>query len=184
MIGDIFFIYWLLLPAGLANMAPVLAKKWPWLQRFAKPIDGGHTWRGRRLFGSHKTWRGFIAGWLMATLFTLIQFWLYDTSPAVRDFYRINIDHLNPVLWGGALAFGALGGDAIKSFFKRQFGIQPGKNWVPFDQLDFVAGTLLVTALFLDMPLRFYLIAVLIGPLLHPLFNLLGWALHLKDKPF
>lgn len=184
MIGDILFIYWLLLPAGLANMAPVLAKKWRWLQRFDKPLDRDLTWRGRRLFGAHKTWRGLIAGWLLATIFTIFQFWLYDSSSAVRDFYRVDISHLNPLIWGGALALGALGGDTIKSFFKRQLDIQPGKNWVPFDQLDFVAGTLLVTALFLDLPLRFYVIAVLLGLLLHPLFNLLGWVLHLKDKPF
>lgn len=184
MLGDIFFTLWLLLPAGLANMAPVLAKRWPWLDRFNHPIDGGRSWRGRRLLGNNKTWRGLIAGWLLALALTLLQFWLYDASSTVRDFYRIDISQLNPLLWATALSLGALSGDIFKSFFKRQMDIAPGKNWVPFDQLDFVAGTLLASAWLIDLEVRFYFIAVGLGLFLHPLVNLLGWVLRLKEQPF
>jgi CDP-2,3-bis-(O-geranylgeranyl)-sn-glycerol synthase len=31
-------------------------------------------------------------------------------------------------------------GDAIKSFCKRQVGIEPGAMWLGFDQLDFFLG--------------------------------------------
>jgi len=184
MLGDALFILWLFLPASLANMAPVLARRWGWLDWANLPIDAGRSWRGQRLLGDHKTWRGLLAGLLLAIACALIQWWLYDQSQGLRDFYRVDISNLNPWLWGGALALGALGGDALKSFFKRQIGIAPGKNWVPFDQLDFVAGTLLVAYLFIDMPLRFYILAVLLGLFLHPIVNLLGWLLRLKDQPF
>lgn len=184
MFGDVIFTLWLLLPAGLANMAPVLAKRWPWFERFNRPIDGGKSWRGRRLLGDNKTWRGLIAGWLLALGLTLIQFWLYEASSPVRDFYRIDMQNVNPLLWASALSLGALSGDMIKSFFKRQIGIAPGKNWVPFDQLDFVVGTLVASAFLIDLETRFYFIAVALGLFLHPLVNLLGWTLRLKDQPF
>ena len=184
MLGDILFVLWFLLPAGVANMAPVLAKHWAWLKPLNKPVDGGRTWRGHRLLGDHKTWRGFVAGWLLATVFVLIQFWLYRHTSVFSDFYRLSIEGLNPLAWSTALTLGALGGDALKSFFKRQMGIPPGKSWVPFDQIDFVAGTLLAASLLVDMPARFYVMGFLLGLFLHPLVNLLGWFLRLKDKPF
>jgi len=165
-------------------MAPVLAKRWAWLDGLNRPLDNGRSFRGQRLLGDHKTWRGLAAGWLLATGLVLVQWRLYDTSPAVRDFYRLDLSGVNPLIWAMALTLGALGGDALKSFFKRQLGIAPGKSWVPFDQLDFVAGTLVAGGLFFDMPLRFYVIAVLLGLFLHPLINLLGWALRLQDEPF
>jgi CDP-2,3-bis-(O-geranylgeranyl)-sn-glycerol synthase len=178
------FVLWFLLPAGAANMAPVLAKKWHWLSSLDKPVDGGRSWRGHRLLGDHKTWRGFAAGWLLALGLALLQFWLYDTYQSVRDFYLIDISPINVVVWATALSLGALGGDAIKSFFKRQIDVAPGKNWVPFDQLDFVIGTFIAVSFFVDMPLRFYVIGLALGLFLHPLVNLLGWVLQIKDKPF
>lgn len=181
---EILFVLWFLLPAGAANMAPVLARRWSWLDRFDRPVDGGKVFRGQRILGDHKTWRGFIAGWLLASAVVLVQFWLHDNSQGFRDFYQIDISNLNPLLWSTALTLGALGGDAAKSFFKRQMNIAPGKNWVPFDQLDFVLGTFIAVAWLVDMPLRFYVIALLLGLFLHPLINLLGWVLRIKDKPF
>lgn len=165
-------------------MAPVLARRWRWLDKLNRPIDGGATWRGRRVLGDHKTWRGLAAGWLLATALVLAQFWLYDVSPELQRFYRWDISGLNPLLWSTALTLGALGGDALKSFFKRQVGIAPGRSWVPFDQLDFVIGTLVAVSLLIDMPVRFYVIAVLLGLFLHPLVNFLSWTLRLQDKPY
>jgi CDP-2,3-bis-(O-geranylgeranyl)-sn-glycerol synthase len=37
-----------------------------------------------------------------------------------------------------------MGGDSIKSLLKRLNGILPGRPWIPMDQLDFVAGSLLL----------------------------------------
>ncbi len=32
-----------------------------WSKRFRYPIDGGRSFRGHRIFGDNKTWRGFVA---------------------------------------------------------------------------------------------------------------------------
>lgn len=47
-------------------------------------------------------------------------------------------------LIGLALGFGAMAGDSFKSLLKRLSGIAPGRPWIPMDQLDFVAGSLLL----------------------------------------
>lgn len=149
-----------------------------------RPIDGGKSWRGRRLFGDHKTIRGFVAGWLVAVLAVAVQATLYNVSPSLRDFvYILDYSDINLLLWATALSFGALGGDAIKSFFKRRFNIAPGKSWVPFDQLDYVIGTLLTTSMLIQFPVRFYVIAVIAGLALHPISTIIGWLLKLKTDP-
>jgi CDP-2,3-bis-(O-geranylgeranyl)-sn-glycerol synthase len=38
-----------------------------------------------------------------------------------------------------------MAGDSAKSFVKRRVGIAPGQSWVPFYQLDFVIGALVLT---------------------------------------
>jgi CDP-2,3-bis-(O-geranylgeranyl)-sn-glycerol synthase len=45
---------------------------------------------------------------------------------------------------GLRFGLGAMAGDSAKSFVKRQLGIAPGSPWVPFDQLDFVLGALVL----------------------------------------
>jgi len=44
-----------------------------------------------------------------------------------------------------SICFGALLGDIVESFFKRRKGIERGKDWIPFDQLDFIIGVLFLS---------------------------------------
>jgi len=164
-------------------MAPVFAAHWKLLPRLDKPMDGGKLWRGQRLLGDHKTIRGFIVGWLAALIFVLVQAYIYDQSSTVRDWYPIDFSDFNLVLWATLLSLGALGGDLVKSFFKRRLNIAPGKPWVPFDQTDYVAGTLLASLAVIVLPLRYYLIAAVLGLVLHPISTFLGWIFKLKDTP-
>jgi hypothetical protein len=61
-------------------MSPVLVR--PWLCALAVPIDGGRSFRGKRILGDHKTWRGLLAG-IFAGIFTYeVQRFLYDAEIA------------------------------------------------------------------------------------------------------
>lgn len=182
--SDTALVIWLFLPAGLANMAPIFAAHWKLWPNLAKPIDGGKSWRGRRIFGDHKTVRGFVAGWIAAAVLVLIQVSLHKISPLLREFVEpFSYEDVNLLAWVSALSFGALGGDAIKSFFKRRFNVAPGKSWMPFDQIDYVAGTLIAVSFVADFPLRFYVIAVIVGLLFHPISTFIGWLFKLKESP-
>lgn len=159
-------LLYLLLPAGVANTIP------PVLTRIlgpGRPIDGGRTWRGRAIFGAHKTWQGLIGGTIAGTLAFLTQ----------RAF-----DHV-PIPWiaGVAMSFGALAGDLVKSFAKRRLNVAPGKSWIPFDQIDYIAGALLLASPFIAITWRAAAVAIVIYCAAHVVVSLIGYALRIKTDP-
>jgi CDP-2,3-bis-(O-geranylgeranyl)-sn-glycerol synthase len=115
-------------PAYVANMAAPLTRYW---RGWNRPISA-------RWLGSHKTVIGFAAGLLGALTTSLVQDAIgYDT--------RI-VDGNDWVNLGLRFGLGAMAGDSAKSFFKRCRGIPPGQPWLPFDQVDFVLGALILVA--------------------------------------
>lgn len=122
------------LPAGVANAAPVFANRIPWIRRYKQPLDFGKHYHGKPIFGANKTWRGLLFGTVMGGVTSLLI--SYYFVPNSADAWYI--------FWVGAsLGFGALIGDAIESFFKRQRNVPPGKSWFPFDQIDYIIGGLI-----------------------------------------
>jgi CDP-2,3-bis-(O-geranylgeranyl)-sn-glycerol synthase len=49
----------------------------PLIRHLDQPIDGGRSYRGRRIFGDHKTWRGILTGMVAGTLVVGLQQVLY-----------------------------------------------------------------------------------------------------------
>jgi len=168
-------VLWLLLPAAMANMAPVFASK---IFGPGRPIDGGRKIGGTRLFGDHKTWQGLIAGIVVGQLTFGIQ-WLMAGLSWVSV---IQLGTGLPVFLGALMGFGALAGDLVKSFFKRKIGVAPGKSWIPFDQIDFVIGATLVSLPFVMSPLLPWLAALMILLVLHILTNVIGWLIGIKKS--
>lgn len=126
------------LPAYFANMAPVLFK---WIPFLDKPIH-------QKLFGAHKTWRGIVVATITGTLLFALQKYLY--SVGLRQYALI--DYSDFSLWlGFCLGLGAILGDLVKSYYKRKDKIPPGERWIPFDQLDFVVGGI-VGSFFMYVP--------------------------------
>lgn len=184
MIQTILFAIWFLLPAALSNAAPIFAATTPFLKRFNTPIDGGRKWRGHALLGPHKTWRGIVAGIVVATFVLWFQVLAFRQFEWVR-FVSNGIDYSNlPVaILGPLFAIGALGGDAIESFIKRSRGIGSGKAWIPFDQLDYIIGSVLVSLFFLQLSLFEYVVIFIIWFLMHVIFSYIGFKLKLKKDP-
>jgi CDP-2,3-bis-(O-geranylgeranyl)-sn-glycerol synthase len=115
-----------MLPAYAANMAPPFLRFW---KGWNPPLN-------RKLLGAHKTVLGIAAGIAVAIAAAFLES-LAGGSAVVVD----------PDRWlslGFLLGLGAMAGDAAKSFFKRRLGIAPGHPWIPFDQLDFQVGALLL----------------------------------------
>lgn len=172
---------WFLLPAGFANMAPVLIRKINFLNY---PIDGGRIFFGERLFGEHKTWRGLFFGIIFSTLIVLIQSYLYSRFFAVREILGFDYPNENIYLVGFLFGIGALLGDLIKSFFKRRFHIASGKPWIPFDQIDWIIGSLIAISLIIDLSWQIWLCSLLFFGFLHPVVNLVGYWLKIKPNRF
>ncbi len=182
--SDILLALWFFLPAGIANVVPIFASRISWLQRFDAPIDGGLTLRGRRIFGPHKTWRGIVCGVIAAILTLALQQWLVGRFGwAAWVAGSIDYAALPTVLVGLLFGLGALGGDAVESFFKRQFNIAPGHGWFPFDQIDYIIGGALATALFVRLELRQYVLLIVLWLAVHVIASYIGYRLKLKPRP-
>lgn len=167
----LFFSFLFFLPAGIANMMPVFASKIPILREYCYPLDFGLSFRGKRIFGDHKTIRGLLAGVFAGVLGVLIEQHLGFLPTQ------------NPLLLGFLLSFGALIGDSIKSFFKRQIGIPSGKSWFPFDQIDYIMGGIFFSLFVVELPLSDYLIIISLYFILHLLISYTGFLLGLKNNP-
>jgi CDP-2,3-bis-(O-geranylgeranyl)-sn-glycerol synthase len=144
---------WVFLPVlGAAALhAPVL--RFDLLRAWKRPIDGARTFRGRRLLGDNKTWRGaavMSAGPLLATT-ALFR------HPGYRERLPDELRHANPLLLGALLGVSTVAGELPNSFAKRQLGIAPGTQCNAalslFDQADFVlAAWLLLRPLYRMSP--------------------------------
>ena len=164
-------LYFFLL-AYCANMAPVFANKLR--LPFGGPISS-------KYFGEHKTWRGFIVGFLVALIvlyiqkLLLVQNNLFATSLSILDYENISM-----FLYALAFGLGALTGDLIKSFFKRRFNKKSGTSWFPFDQIDFVVGAIIFLYPFYQTDIKIVLILLVVTPVLHLTTNIFGYHLGLK----
>jgi CDP-2,3-bis-(O-geranylgeranyl)-sn-glycerol synthase len=183
MIHHILFALWFFTPAGLANAAPVFANRVPLLSRLGMPIDAGKKFRGKRIFGDHKTVRGIVVGTLVGSLTGYLQYLAYANIPWIRSFSIITYTGWQGLALGTLLGFGALAGDAIKSFFKRQFSVPSGKAWFPFDQTDYIIGGLALSTIVVTLPINRYPLIALVWFLIHPVATFIAWLLGLKDSP-
>jgi len=184
MLNQIPFLLWMALPSILANIAPIPTSKIPALKKYNTPLDFGKTYRGKRIFGTNKTWRGLVAGILAATLI----FWLQQLAVerygwAAHLTSQLDYTQLPTLILGPLFAIGALGGDAIESFFKRQHGIPPGGGWFPWDQLDSVLGTAVVVLPYIVLSVSQYILLIALMPVIHLISTRIGYWIHLKDRP-
>jgi len=109
-----------------------------------KPIDSGRSWRGKRIFGDGKTWRGLMMGIIAGSLFGLIWFYLSKSGPLDAIYFNVFDFRITDPLFGLYLSVGAMIGDLANSFAKRRLGLKRGAPLWGFDQLNLVFGSLLV----------------------------------------
>ncbi len=130
---------WLSLPLYVANMTPVFIKG---VSLFSAPIDLGHTFGGKPIFGPHKTYRGLFFGTLGAIATVYLQLVLVEHYELVREYSLIAYADVSWFVLGALFGAGALCGDLVESFFKRRVNIKSGRSWLFFDQIDYVIGGL------------------------------------------
>lgn len=160
--------FWLIgFAGGLANMMPVLLKRVPVLRH---PVDGGLTINGKRLLGDNKTWRGFLGGILGGLIGVALLALIMGLSLSIQSIF----------LGGIAIGAGALIGDMVGSFLKRQFGMRPGQAAHIIDQIDWIIGAWLCYNIIASASLLTLIILIVIFVPLHYLTNIIGYKLGLK----
>lgn len=152
-------------------MVPVIVAKVPMLKNWNFPLDFGLQYKGKRVLGDHKTIRGLTSGIVVGILVAVSEQHLLG-----------NIFGSNPAIIGFLLSFGALVGDSIKSFFKRQIGITPGAAWFPFDQLDYIVGGIVLSLFVVRLSIVEYITILVIYFFLHIVFTTIGYFLGFKSS--
>lgn len=204
---------WLYLPGFLANTFAMMWGKWlpktgfgPW------PIDGGRNWKdGNRILGDGKTWNGLIGGSMTSGLLCMLIVSLMGDAPDASNiesgvfahpltgfegaWFDIGGEMLSAFILGTFLGFACLLGDSTGSFVKRRRGLKregevsskaPLLDTLPFAIMVFLWGQLflgnsLLSSTDLVIPM---LALVVITPILHRSFNLIGYAIGWKDVPY
>jgi len=184
MIDFIFIIscLYFFLPAYFANMTPPLVRNARIFESLDKPVDFGKSVAGKRIFGSHKTWRGVVVSLAVGTGVALLQWWLYKFAWAME---LSLLDYKSVNLWAFALLIsgGAVAGDLVAAFIKRRMGLAPGASFMPWDQTNYVIGSFVFLAAYVGRYLTGDLLVwgtiFVMTFFLHLLFNRFGYDLGL-----
>lgn len=154
----------LLLLLGVANSAPIAARRLLG-DRWAAPLDGGLNFvDGRPLLGPGKTIRGVAA----AVVATALASWALGMSPQV----------------GALLGAVSMAGDALASFVKRRLGVAPSGRATGLDQVPESLLPLLAVQGMLDLSaVQILAVTVAFFVLEIPLAR---WAfrLGLRERPY
>jgi hypothetical protein len=162
-------------------LASNTSRRWAW------PIDGGQTLRGRRLFGDNKTARGFLVmvpatglAFLGLALAASDTPGLWPLTPA---------QYLGLGLLAGA---GCMLGELPNSFIKRQLRVPPGSPaegpitrvlFLVADRLDSTLGVVAALALAVPVPWATVGYVLLAGAALHGGLSLVTFRLGGKARP-
>jgi CDP-diglyceride synthetase len=157
------------------------------LKGLKRPLDGGRSIGGRRIFGDNKTWRGALCITLGVVLATLVlwqwDWWLGQLPDEVRA--------ASPLLVGLLIGLGTVLGELPNSFLKRRLDIAPGtRRHTPggvalaiLDQGDLVLGIWILLMPVWVMPVWLVVVAFAAISAIHAVINVIGYAVGARTAP-
>ncbi len=148
---------YLILPGLLGNLGAWTFGK---INSFNYPIDFNIKFKGKRLFGKNKTFKGVLASIAIASI---VNFSLNSNAGL-----------------GAMMGFSVAFGDTLKSFFKRRLNIKEGKDWLPYDLFDLPIGYSLFIFPILKIKLLDIIICTTFAILITLLAQLVGKSLNIK----
>lgn len=148
---------YLILPLLVAGAVHALVIKKNLLPGLARPLDFGRSFRGARVLGENKTWRGVVLMSTVAVTVVLGQSLLYGYEP-FRSLSIVDYSETSWLALGVALGLSYSLSELPNSFLKRRLGIPPGgvsrsRAAVQYvvDQADSAVGGTLALALFIGL---------------------------------
>jgi len=171
------------IPLYVSNSFASLSMSIPKLKDWSTPIDLGKSINNKRILGDGKTFRGLTFGTFCAIIAGFLQY-LFVKKSCINFEYLISFNNASLAFFlitSFLLGFGALVGDSIKSLIKRRVGIKRGRPWPPFDQLDFLVGSILFVSIYYFPGWKIILVLLIATPILHLLSNITAYLLNLKE---
>jgi hypothetical protein len=150
----------------------------------AFPVDGGVTFRGRRLFGNNKTFRGIGAGALGTAMCLAFQARMLHHVPAIRALEYVDYSTIGPWRFGLILGLTRMLSELPNSCLKRQMDIPPGGFgtgiwWLVFyilDTLDYLPGTWIVFSTLVEVTFSRVMLSTVLVFIAHHLATLVGYC--------
>lgn len=167
-----------------------------WLKRtqeglLVKPIDLGRTFRGRRIFGDNKQFRGLVAMPIACAVSFAFLGGLRDELPNWLSVGMWDISTIHYAVLGAVAGLVFMLAELPNSFIKRQLGVAPGETpaqgWARvvcllLDRFDSVLGVLFVLSLMVPIPPLSWILLLVAGPLAHALFSAMLYRAGVKAR--
>jgi hypothetical protein len=175
-------------PVLVGLVAHGLCMKFGWLSAWAVPIDAGRTFRGRRLLGANKTYRGVIAvGFGTAIGFLLRAEWIGANQAATEPAWLHQLS-VGTFAYGLFVGVSAMLFELPNSFVKRQLDIRPGEQgrrvtgalFYVIDQIDMLVGICLALAFAVSISLQFILWSAAFLFVAHQIITVIGYGLGMR----
>ena len=166
-----------------------LCIKHGWLSALARPVDAGLTFRGRRLLGDNKTYRGLLAVAAGTAIGFLLRAALGGASIHEADAPWLDQPGLRTAFFGFLVGAAAMLSEFPNSFVKRQLGIRPGEQgrriagliFYVLDQVDLLLGVCLVLSTVLTLSVGFVLWSAALLFVAHQCLTVAGFALGMRS---
>jgi hypothetical protein len=174
-------------PLLLAAIAQGLCIKYDWLSRLRRPLDLGRVYKGKRIFGDHKTWRGLAINVLFCSLGAIIQAWLQGKGVLPQGLFLLDYES-HALTVGVLIGLGMTVGELPNSFLKRRFEIPPGKSrdgplgiaFFIYDQVDLTIGIWVFLFFLIRPSLWLVLWSLLLTLALHLAVSSVGYLLGMR----
>jgi CDP-archaeol synthase len=153
-----------------------------------RPIDRGRKFRGKRIFGDNKTYRGVVVVGLGTMIGFGLQSLLLHRIASIRGIELFDYALFKSLAIGLAVGVAAMLSELPNSFIKRRFEIAPGtaaKGWkrlifYVYDQIDFLLGAWLVLAVVVPVTVERVLFSAGLLLVAHQLMSSAGYALGMR----
>ncbi len=161
--------------------------KYDWLRSLKKPLDFGKKYKGKRIFGDHKTFRGFFINVVFCIIGAAVQAGLQTTGSIPSWLILLDYGAYWPLL-GLLLGIGMTAGELPNSFLKRKLDISPGGKkgglygifFFLFDQVDLTIGIWICIFFLVKPSLWFVLCSFILTFLLHITVSSVGYLLGMR----
>lgn len=184
-ISQIIKIFSLVLPTLFSGLALIVVLKLHLLSFLNKPVDFGLSFRGIRVFGDNKTYRGVVVFITTSILTSYILYFIYKTGG--NSFIHPVFGHT--VSTGLIYSVSYVCGELVNSAVKRRLHIKPGSiigNFrhiqTFFDLSDGIIFTAIILTLLTVVKAEEAILACVIGIFIHFLIDKLMQNLHLKKQ--
>src|SRR5215475_4475271 len=185
---EFYVIAYLFLPLLVGLALHGFCIKYDALAFLCRPIDRGRKFRGKRIFGDNKTYRGVVVVSLGTAIGFGLQSLLLHRIASVRGAELFDYTFFKSVALGLTIGVAAMLSELPNSFIKRQVEIAPGtaaKGWKAvifylYDQIDFLLGAWLVLAIVVPVTVGRVLLSIVLLLVAHQIMSSVGYALGMR----